>query len=115
MQCRKLVGVVIAHLLVVGRLAVHLEETVEHHHLAIGHKLFLLAVYVYRHGGLLYLGLGHLRGYGTLPYQVVQAAFLGVAGNGGLGEVSGAYGLVGFLGALRVGLDVAGAAVLLAP
>lgn len=61
---------------IVGGLMVHLQESVEDHHLAVGHEVNVAVVHVDGGRGLLYLCISHLRGDGALPYQVVEPSLL---------------------------------------
>ncbi len=109
------VGVLAVGLLfVVGRLAVDLKETVEHHHLAAGHEVGVAVVNIDGGCGFLYLCVGHLRGDGTLPDEVVESALLrGPLLSVQVGERR-ADGLMRLLSALRMGLELTRTAVLLA-
>ena len=123
LHLRQQVALQCVGLLVVGGLAVHLQEAVELHHFAGGHEQIrsccafgtagcsLLVPDFNLHRGLLQLGVGHLRGGGALPDEVVEATLLPGAFDVLLAHVGGAYGLVGLLGALRVGLEVARMAI----
>ena len=46
--------------IVVGRLAIHFQESVEDHYLAVCHEMLRTIVHVHHRRGLLYLGLSHL-------------------------------------------------------
>ena len=106
-------------LVVVGRFAVDLQETVELHHLALGDKrcrdvgCFQVEGVVsrqefYLHRCLLQLCVGHLRGNGAFPYQVVEPLLLSRALNGGLVHIGGTDSLVRLLCPLRAGVVLAG-------
>ena len=90
--------------LVVGvvALAVDAQEAVELHHLARGRKLLPAAAHVDYGRRFFQFGVGHLAGYGALPYHVVEAFLLRGAVDGGAAHVGGAYGLVRLLGSLGV-------------
>ena len=100
-------GGIVALGLVVGGLAVHAQEPVEHHDLARGHELVLLPARADGDDGLFQFRVGHLGGDGALPHQLVEALLLGVAPGGVDVHVGGADGLVRFLRPLGVGGEAA--------
>ena len=67
-------------ILVIHRLTIDLQETVELDHLTSGNEIGGLLLVVSRQTDLycrlLYLGIGHLRGCSTLPDQVVETFLL---------------------------------------
>ena len=101
-------------LLLIRRLGVELEETVETDHLTLGYKLVLRAVDLDRDGRTIQLGRHHLRGNGALPDQVVET-FLGRCTLNRLTiDVRRTNRLMSLLGALALGLVVEPTVVLLA-
>ena len=98
----------------VGRLDIDLQEAVEVDDLARGREVLGAVAHCDVDRGALELGVGHLRGNGALPYQVVELLLLGSALDVAMGNGSGAYGLVGLLGALAGGVVLAYLEVLLA-
>ena len=101
-------------LLVVGRLAVYLQETVKLDNLAVGYEAFVGGVDTDGHSSLLDLSLRHLACSRALPYQVVESALLGGTLYRSIAHVCRAYGLVSLLCTLRVGVVVAWRTILLA-
>ena len=98
----------------VHRLTVYLDETVELHHLTLSHKCLVAIAQFDVHGGLLDLGIGHLAGDGALPDQVVEALLLTCTLNLRLVHIGGTDGLVSLLGTLRTGVILTCLAVFLA-
>ena len=100
--------------LVVHRLTIHLDETVEFDHLALGNELFRCAANADIDSGLLHLGIGHLAGDGTFPNQFVQFLLLSRSLDGRVLHIGRADGLVSLLGTFRTGMILAYLAVWLA-
>ena len=97
----------------VGTCAVYAKETIEYKYLASGGEGVRRIAHLDEDGGLLKLCIGHLCGDGTFPYQFVETA-LGCSAFDGLTiHIGGTYGLVGFLGAFDLGLEIAQRMVLL--
>ena len=86
------------------------QETVELHHLAVGHERFGLAVDGDNSRSLLNQRVRHLAGERALADQGVEAAFLCRAFNLGAAHVGGTNGLVRLLRSL--GVRVVGAALM---
>ena len=59
--------IIVVLLVVVMRLVVNLDETIEFYNFALSDELLLSGVYFDVHCGLLYLGISHLTGNGALP------------------------------------------------
>ena len=91
---------VLVVVIVVNRLAVNLQETVELHHFAAGHELLVAGADADGDGGLLYLGICHLAGQGALPDEVIQALLLYGTLNRGLVHIGRTDGFVSLLGTL---------------
>ena len=91
---------VLFHLIVIDRDLIDLHETVENQHLAPGRELFRGGGRSDADRGFLQTGVGHLRGDGPLPDQIVEAGHGAVALDLRSGWIGGSYGLVGLLGAL---------------
>ena len=115
------VGLVVMLLFVViRRLAVYFQKTVELNHLARCHELrhaFVarFRLYAYRHGGLLNLRVGHLACRRAFPDEVVEAFLLCGAVYLMVVHICGAYRLVRFLRSFRVRMVLPFMAVFLSP
>ena len=101
-------------LVVVDRLFIYLDETVEGDHFALGDKLFFGGVHLDGNRCLLNICVGHLTGDGTFPDEVVETFLLCGAFYLYLVHIGRTDGLVGFLGTFRMGLVMTRLAVLLA-
>ena len=97
--------------IVVVRFAVNAQETVELDHFASSCKGIRFVADADGNGGLFYFGVGHLRGDGAFPYQVVQTFLLRSSVYFRFLHIGGADGFVRFLCTLGLGGIVARADV----
>ena len=117
---RKDMAKLILLILVIDRLTIHLDETVELHDLTLGDELLLtpdsclLILDGNRHRRLLNLCVSHLTGNRTLPDQFVQTLLLARAFNLQTVHIGRTDGLVSLLSTLRVGVVLTRLAVFLA-
>ena len=93
--------------LVVASFQVDAEETVKLDHLARSGEVLVAVADIDLGGGLLELGVGHLRCYGAEAYEAVQLLFLSGPVDGLLVHVGGADGLVSLLRTLARGVVLA--------
>ena len=104
----------VGRLIVVGRLRVELQETVETNNLTRCNKLSLTTIHIDRNDRAVDLGCHHLRRHGTLPDQLIES-FLGrVTLDRGAIQIRRTDSLVSLLRALGLGLIVANLVILLA-
>ena len=97
-------------IVIIERLTIDLNETVELHDLALSHKLLLasdtslLVLDTNRYRCLLDFGISHLTGDSTFPYQLIQTLLLGRALNFNFVHIGRTDSLVGLLSTFRTGV-----------
>ena len=99
--------------LVIHRLTVNLDKTIEFYHLTLGNELLIATTDINVDSGLFYLGVSHLAGNGALPYQVVELALLGSTLYLRTLHIGRTDGFVSLLGTFRAGVILAYLAVFL--
>ena len=104
----------IGSLIVIGRFRIELQETVETNNLARCNELSLTIVHINRNHRAVDLGSHHLRGYGTLPDQLIEALLGCITLDRGAIQVRRTDSLVCLLRALGLGLIVTNLMILLA-
>ena len=102
-------------LLVVYRLTINLQESVEGDYLTIGDELLLTVVDGNIGCCLLYLRIGHLTGYGAFPDQVIEFLLLLGTLYLRIAHIGRTNGLMSLLRTLCIGMELPCLAVFLTP
>ena len=112
LQRRENMAKLILLLVVVLRLAIDFDKTIEFYDLALGHELLICATDIDIDCGLLYFCICHLTGNGAFPYEFIQTLLLCSTLNLRLIHIGRTDSLVSLLRTFGTGVVLAGLAVL---